>query len=296
MLPEKQKYDPWETQQEITDIKILLHCSRYWMLSEWECENMSYPFWRLYHSRTGGSFVNFDGIESELTPNTLLVIPPDTSFSTKIRGFNKQECIRGVRIKSELEIDSYKMVGMSDQFFIHFNLGFPYDRFKPGVYNIEIDEQQFKQLVSIENERLQQPDIISLFSAMKLNALILFALQNLPAAHWTFPDIDKRILKAINFIDKNINSELSNATLSNMVHLAPNSFARLFRDNLNSSVQQYIRHRRIEHAIMLLHHSDVGIDEIAQKCGFYDRHHFSKVFKSETGLPPVNYRSKIKGK
>ena len=83
-LSEKLKYDPWETYQEIADVKIVLHCSRYWMLSEWECENMSFPFWRLYHSRTGGSFVTFEASEHELTNDKLLLIPPYTSFSTRI--------------------------------------------------------------------------------------------------------------------------------------------------------------------------------------------------------------------
>jgi AraC-like DNA-binding protein len=77
--------------------------------------------------------------------------------------------------------------------------------------------------------------------------------------------------------------------------MATNSFARLFKSLMQQTVQQYIQQKRIEKAIKLLHYSYMEIGEIASECGYYDRHHFSKVFKKQTGLSPARYRHRLSG-
>jgi AraC-like DNA-binding protein len=297
IVSEKLKYDPWEVQQEIIDLKIVLHCCRYWMLSEWECENMSFPFWRVYHSRTGGSYVRFEGREVELSSSKLILIPPYTSFSTRLKGglSTPNESIKGVKIDDEQEIDGYKKLGLSDQFFVHFNLDYLFDKIKCDIYEIELTNYWTQELKLIEQDRLKNQNSIHFQSSIKITGLILYALQNLPAAVWETNTIDNRILKVIKYIEANLSSELTNSYLSSIVNLATNSFARLFRDSLHCSVQQYIQKKRIDAAIILLHYSDTEIDDIASKCGYYDRSHFSKIFKRITGIAPVSYRKKIRG-
>ncbi len=296
LLSEKLKYDPWETYQEIPDVKIVLHCSRYWMLSEWECENMSFPFWRLYHSRTGGSFVTFEASEHELTNDKLLLIPPYTSFSTRIKTLKsiQSESIRGVSIKSETEIDFYRQSGMCDQLFVHFNLGYPLDKIKAGIYEIDLSDYWLNELMQIERDRLEAPESIGFLSHIKITGLISFALQHLPAGLWHFPVVDKRILNVMKYIDENLKESLNNNELSAVANLATNYFARLFRESLGLSVQEYIQKKRVENAVMLFHHSDMEIFEIAFESGFYDRHHFSRIFKKHTGFSPAAYRDKIR--
>lgn len=289
------KYDPWEAKQTIDDVRVTVHCSRYWMLSEWECENMSFPFWRLYHSYTGGSFLVFRNKEHELTNNKLILIPPNTSFSTYIKkkSEDQAESIIGKIITSASEVDILKTEGMCDQLFVHFNLGYPYDKIKPDIYEIELNAYWQQLINSVKTDRLEQLNTINIHSNFKINSLIMYALQSTSDKLWHFPIIDNRILKVISYIDKNIANDLSNEQLSKVTNLATNSFARLFRQSMQCSVQKFIQQRRIEHAIMTLHHSNKEIEDIALECGFYDRHHFSKVFKSQTGIPPAKYRLKI---
>lgn len=292
--PEQQKYDPWELQQEIANFKVTVHCCRYWMLSEWECKNMSFPFWRVYHSRLGGSYVLFEGKKIELSPDKIIIIPPYTSFSSRLKGTDPNENIQGIRIQQEEEIALYQKRGMTDQMFVHFNLGYPYDQIQPDVYEITIDCEREKLVREIENDRLQEPNAIGFSSNLKIVSLILATLQQIPAALWQQPETDNRIQKAIRYIDKNLDKPLTNESLSTLANLATNSFARLFRESMNSSVQQYIQQRRIDQAVILLHHSDLSIDEVASQCGFYDRHHFSRVFRKQTGIPPGSYRQKMR--
>jgi AraC-like DNA-binding protein len=295
-ISEKLKYDPWEAKQEITDLKIVVHCCRYWMLSEWECENMSFPFWRIYHSRTGGSYVSFDGREVELSPSKLILIPPYTSFSTRIKGIlpNRNESIKGVKISDINEIDIYKKAGLSDQFFVHFNLDYLFDKIRCGIYEIELTDYWEKEIRIIEQDRLSNQNSINFQSNIKINGLILYALQNLEVSVWAINTIDNRILKVIKYIETNLSTELTNKHLSSIANLATNSFARLFRESLHCSVQQYIQKKRIDAAIILLHYSDIEIDNIASKCGYCDRSHFSKAFKKTTGVAPASYRKKVR--
>lgn len=294
-LSDNQKYDPWEIKQNIEEVRVITHCCRYWMLSEWECENMSFPFWRLYHSSTGGSYVEFQNNEFHLTDDTLILIPPNTSFNTHInkKKLSKHESIVGQKINYEEEIKILHEKGLCDQLFIHFNLGYPFDSVKPEIYEIKVNGYWFEQIRQIKYKMLITPNDINIQLNLKIKSLILYSLQNIPENLWEFPTIDKRILKIIKYIDKNISKDLSNNDLSNVSNLATNSFARLFRESIHCSVQKYIQRRRIEHAIMLLHHTNMQIEDIALECGFYDRHHFSKIFKAQTGLPPVKYRLKI---
>lgn len=295
-LPEQQKYDPWEVKQEIADIKIEIHCSRYWMLSEWECENLSLPFWRIYHSRLGGSFVSFKGHEVELAGNSLVLIPPHTAFSSHINAKNlKSESIKGVKITNEEQIEQYRKSGLTDQFFVHFHLDYLFNKIKREIYEIELTDYWIQELKQIEQDRLKNQNSINFQSNIKITGLTIYALQNLPGAVWETNTIDNRILKVIKYIEANLSTELTNTYLSTIVNLATNSFARLFRESMNCSVQQHIQKKRIDAAIVYLHYSDIEIDDIASKCGYYDRAHFSKTFKNVTGVAPVSYRKKVRG-
>lgn len=294
-ISDNRKIDPWDTKQEITEVRISVHCCRYWMLSEWECADLSFPFWRLYHSLTGNSFVKYMNQQYELSPDKIVLVAPNTSFSSHIHLSPQylEERIVGKIIHHLSEVDLLQSQGLSDQLFIHFNLGFPYDKTHSGIFEIELNDYWKSQIKQIKIDRLVNPDSISAFSSMMINSLVFYALQGLRVESWEFPVFDSRILKVLSYIDSNIEKELTNEQLSRMVNLARNSFARLFRNALKCSVKKYIQQRRIEHSIRMLHHSNAAIEDVSIACGFYDRHHFSKVFKAQTGYSPAKYRQKL---
>ncbi len=295
MLSEKQKYDPWEVKQEIAPLKITVHCARYWMLSEWESSNLSLPFWRLYHSRTGGGFIVYRGETIEVGAQQLWLIAPNTSFAGFLQAPTSVESIRGVRIQSVDEVAKYKAIGMIDQLFIHFSLGYPYDNIRPGVYGIELTGAEEDNLRALEEMRLTNPNQIEFSESVRLHQLLLMALTHIPQEQWQFPPLDARVLKVIKYIDKNLKKELTNAELARVANMATNSFARLFREQKQLTLKQYIQLCRVEKSVMCLLHTNEAIDLIAQECGYFDRHHFSKVFKSVTGMAPALYRKKMSG-
>jgi len=293
-LPEEVKYDPWEAKQEITGIRIEIHCSRYWMLSEWECENLSLPFWRLYHSRTGGSYVSFKDKTTELTNESIVLIPPYTAFSSYIKAPGVlYERIKGIRINTEDQIQPYAKLGLTDQFFVHFNLEYPYDKVEQGIYVFPLNEYWKEEMTRIETDRLLHPNEIGFLSSLKISGLIIYALKQQLPGKWNVVLPDKRIQKVLTYIDSHLSGELTVSSLSDVANLAANSLARLFKHEMQKSLHQYIQQKRIEKAVLLFHHSSLDIESIAGECGFYDRHHFSKVFKERTGFSPARYRMRV---
>lgn len=70
----------------------------------------------------------------------------------------------------------------------------------------------------------------------------------------------------------------------------PVHLAREFRKHYNSTIGEFIRKRRIEHASDLLANSHTSLSEIALTCGFSDQSHFCAMFKTHTGLTPAKFR------
>jgi AraC family transcriptional regulator len=75
--------------------------------------------------------------------------------------------------------------------------------------------------------------------------------------------------------------ELANAVGVHEVHLA-----RVFRKFHGCTVGEYVRQLRIEYASRQLSITDEGLADIACAAGFSDQSHFSRTFKSRTGMLP----------
>jgi AraC-like DNA-binding protein len=107
------------------------------------------------------------------------------------------------------------------------------------------------------------------------------------------PDWAKEIKEIIqDQIDTNLSLSLQEISRELNVHPAylSREFSKYF-DNL--SFGEYIRKRRIEKAIHLLHTSSYSLSEIAYLTGFSDQSHFTRIFKKHTGKNPSAYRKKL---
>ncbi len=290
------KEDPSDIKQSFADINIQLHCCRYWMLSEWECTNMAFPFWRLYHNSISGASVYYKDICTNLITDKIIIIPPNTSFSTSLAcrpEDSAKERIAGKRISSLAEIEELADKHMVDHLFIHFNLGLSYDSIHPGVYEFPVTGFTSSMLQEIKNNSINNSVNYNFHAGLPVQILILYLLKQIPDDKWKSRNMDKRVIKAYDFIENNINQKLSNKALAEKANMAVNSFARLFKENAGVTIQQYAQKKKIDKSLVLLHHSNKSIDEIANECGFIDRHHFSKVFKQVMKMPPVFYRQRL---
>lgn len=103
--------------------------------------------------------------------------------------------------------------------------------------------------------------------------------------------IDDRILRALELIEKKFSSDLKVANIARECGMSESRFAHLFQECLGTSPIKYLQARRIETARKLLISQNCSINEAADKVGFNDPLYFSKVFKKMTGQNPRSFRT-----
>jgi AraC-like DNA-binding protein len=285
--------DPSNNNQNFIDLKLKLLCCRYWLLDLWDCHDMVFPYWRIYWNKNeGGELIHKDKVTS-MSPGMLYIIPPFTSFSSR---FTKNHIYKtGIHVSGKHLTNNIEEITFEEKslfhFFTHFNLGVPFDNVYPRIIEIELTDY-LKDRLSYLTERLkiENTDFKLTFN-LKLQAFIKETLTNIGPELWKTINMDDRVLKVIRFVEMNVNKKLSNTEIADVVHMASNSFARLFKQEMNISVHNFIQNRKIAKACDLFEHSNNTIEDVAFNLGFSDRYHFSRVFKSVTGLTPAVYKS-----
>jgi AraC family transcriptional regulator len=81
--------------------------------------------------------------------------------------------------------------------------------------------------------------------------------------------------------------------LASIAGVHPSHLAKAFRRIHGSTIGEYVRHLRVEHAATLLKQQRLSLAEIALACGFHDQSHFTRVFANVFGMPPGRYASLI---
>lgn len=98
----------------------------------------------------------------------------------------------------------------------------------------------------------------------------------------------------IEYIDRHIRDELSVANICEKFYLSVNHLYSLFRENFDSTVNDYITEKRIALAKSMLTSSDKTVCEIAENVGISNYPYFCKLFKKKTGVTPSRFRKTSK--
>ena len=99
-----------------------------------------------------------------------------------------------------------------------------------------------------------------------------------------------RFEEAMNYIRRNIRSQISVSQLANSMCLDPSQVDRIFRKHTGRSPQQVIAELRMEKACEFLERTDLSIRDIAEWLGYEYQSHFTKQFKAHRNMSPSAYR------
>ena len=290
------KGDPSNIPQIFSGLNINLLCCRFWWLKNWESRNMSFPYWRIYWNKSFGGIISFAEKTIELTPNQVILIPPYTAFSSRLKentippsGYN----LEGGRVgDGETEADLLRE-GTVLHLFIHFNLGMPYDFIAPQLFSFEVTNELRADLEELTSSLQQNNVQLSVQSSLLIYKIIILAVSQISKEFWNLATTDLRILNVLREIEDHISEELTNKRLAQVANMAVNSFARVFKDEIGVPPQQFVRERRVQKTSILLHHTSESIEEIARLSGFCDRFHLARVFKEVTSYSPAQYRKQF---
>lgn len=104
----------------------------------------------------------------------------------------------------------------------------------------------------------------------------------------------RRLLTAIEHLNDNFTVQPDLMKLLKMSGFSRTHFFRIFKIQTGTTPIEYVKRRRLREALLLLQESDMNISEIGDKVGWPDQFYFSKIFKSEIGIPPSSYRLQYK--
>ena len=105
----------------------------------------------------------------------------------------------------------------------------------------------------------------------------------------------KRINYVLDFIEKNLDKDLSLEQLSKKAHYSPYHFHRVFSTVVNEKLNEYVIRKRVERiASVLLVNSNKAIKELVYTYGFNSESSFSRAFKKYYGISPTTF--KLEGK
>lgn len=103
--------------------------------------------------------------------------------------------------------------------------------------------------------------------------------------------VTENISIADQFINNNLQRELSVRDIEKGTNLSKSSLYKDFHSCYNCTVKEYLNSKRIDKAAQMILLTDLSMDEISREVGFSSSAYFSKLFKKYKGISPLKYRN-----
>ena len=115
-----------------------------------------------------------------------------------------------------------------------------------------------------------------------------------------FEDLEKskghnyseHVYRAIEYIRKNYARDISVSEISDSIQISEGHLRRLFKQEMNTSVIDYLTDYRLERVKSMMKDRSVSLTDIWQKTGFSSAQYFSFVFKKKENMMPKDYLKK----
>jgi AraC family transcriptional regulator len=97
----------------------------------------------------------------------------------------------------------------------------------------------------------------------------------------------------IEFIESNLERDLTLAEIAKEMDLSVHHFARAFKQSTGLAPHKFLVQRRIERAKALLTNPDLALAEVSLRSGFKNQSHFTTLFRKFTTTTPKAYRDRM---
>jgi transcriptional regulator GlxA family with amidase domain len=104
---------------------------------------------------------------------------------------------------------------------------------------------------------------------------------------------DDEVVQVQEWLEANYSKTITLDKMTEICNLTKKTLMRRFKNVTGDSPMAYLQKLRVENAKRMLESKKVAFNEITWRVGYNDISFFHKVFKSETGLTPIEYRSKF---
>ena len=82
--------------------------------------------------------------------------------------------------------------------------------------------------------------------------------------------------------------------LSRLVYMSEPYLSRVFREEMGTTLRQYINSVRVKKAKELLRDPALKVRDVARRTGYGRARGFLRFFKEQTGMTPLDYRASLR--
>lgn len=226
-------------------------------LERWGHTPIARPYWRLYWNADPGWEILLPRSRVALHPDQVVLVSPETIFHTAWRA-------------------------PARHLYLHFTTAGLAGEPLPGVHALPCTVMFSRLITAVRHHHFNELDAC---------ALACHALARLPTKAFAPHEHSPHISRATALAGRFIHRQVANTELARAAGMQVNSFIRRFRNETGSTPQRWHHQRRIDAACLALESEATTIDEIAERFGFCDRHHFTRVFTRLRGIAPAAYRA-----
>lgn len=98
--------------------------------------------------------------------------------------------------------------------------------------------------------------------------------------------------EARRYIRDHLHEPLTLATIAQAAAISKSQLTRLFSAELNTTPIAFLWRERIGRGVNMLRNTGLSVGEIANRCGFQSRYHFSRSIRQATQMSPTELRQK----
>ena len=275
---------------------IMLNVGLGTMDGNWNWQQVSSPFTRIYCVTEGEARLHLPDRTQELTPGHLYIIPAYTMHSYECHGkfvhyylhvyegYKKEtDVFELYDLPTEVtaqEGDAQLFAAMCQEF--------------PNAQLLNSDPKSYDNTTKFTDYAKRYSDM-PIHRKMWLRGCILILFSRFMAGAtlrtWTK---DERVGNALKYIHKNIYDDIDIDDLADIACVTKPYLIRLFKRYMAVSPLQYINRKKIERAELYLLTEDISIKELAYTLGFSDHSYFIRLFKKITGKTPQEYRATMR--
>ena len=155
-----------------------------------------------------------------------------------------------------------------------------------------LDEHDFRQAEQIFEELSRLQSDSAYFQAKSYSAILDMAVLLSHNISEKAPLNFDNIQIAVEYINRHITEDIRIDRICAACHLSKYHFCRIFKQKTGVTVMEYILKTRIVMAKELLCEANMSVTEISEACGFSSISYFSRTFKNETGVSPLQYKKR----
>ncbi len=233
--------------------------------SKWKCRTTTAAFHRIYFVTEGAANIVCNGVPYKLLPGNIYIIPAGTPFS--------YDC-------------DHRLCKLYYQFNLYSSANEDLTIAPVGCIVFENRAAQVAEMIELFKKNDFQS---ALAQRIQIEQLILEAMRQTDTL-LNIPHYSPAIKKALRLITDYPSMALTISVLADAVYLSPAIFQTRFKKEVGMAPIRYLRQRVIAALEHDLRTTDLSLSELAEKYGFCDQFHLSRVFTAKRRIPPSKYR------